>query len=71
MREIADTQFVGCITPAAGGNNRVDPRVMTLFSVFHVTAPSRETIEKIYVQILERHVEEFADDIKGAVGKIT
>jgi dynein heavy chain len=71
LREIADTQFVGCITPAAGGNNRVDPRVMTLFSVFHVTPPGRETIEKIYVQILEKHVEEFAADIVGVVGKVT
>jgi len=45
LREIADTQFVGCISPAASGGNRVDPRVMSLFSVFNITFPSRETTE--------------------------
>ena len=63
LREIVDTQFVGCTTPAGAGNNRVDPRVMTLFSVFNVTSPSREATEKIYTQILEKHTLEFADDI--------
>jgi len=53
LREIADTSFVGCITPAAAGNNRVDPRVMTLFNTFNCTSPSREATEKIYTQILE------------------
>jgi dynein heavy chain len=48
LREIVDTQFVGCITPAASGNNRVDPRVITLFSVFNITSPSKEATEKIY-----------------------
>jgi len=71
LREIVDTQFVGCTTPAGAGNNRVDPRVMSLFSVFNITSPSREATEKIYTQILERHCEEFADDIKAVVPKIT
>jgi dynein heavy chain len=44
---------------------------MTLFSVFNVTSPSREATEKIYTQILERHSEEFVDDIKAIVPKIT
>lgn len=71
LREIVDTQFVGCTTPAGAGNNRVDPRVMSLFSVFNITSPSREATEKIYTQILERHCEEFVDDIKAVVPKIT
>jgi dynein heavy chain len=71
LREIVETQFVGCTTPAAAGNNRVDPRVITLFSVFNVTSPSRDATEKIYTQILERHADEFIDDIKAVVPKIT
>ena len=43
LREIVETQFVSCITPAASGGNRVDPRVISLFSVFNITFPSRET----------------------------
>ena len=62
---------MGCITPAASGNNRVDPRVITLFSVFNITSPSKEATEKIYSQILEKHVEEFSDEIKSIVPKIT
>jgi len=71
LREIVDTSFVGCITPAAAGNNRVDPRVMTLFNTFNCTSPSREATEKIYTQILEKHCDEFADEIKACVPKIT
>jgi len=28
LREIVDTQFVGCISPTGSGGNRVDPRVL-------------------------------------------
>jgi dynein heavy chain len=71
LREIVDVQFVGCITPVSAGGNRVDPRVMSLFSTFNCTAPSREATEKIYTQILEKHCDEFADEIKSSVPKIT
>ena len=71
LREIVETQFVSCITPAASGGNRVDPRVISLFSVFNITFPSRETTEKIYFKILDRHCEEFSDDIKAITQKIT
>ena len=71
LREIVDTQFVGCITPAGAGNNRVDPRVMSLFSVFNVTSPLKEITEKIYTQILEKHCLEFNEEIRSAVPKIT
>jgi dynein heavy chain len=71
LRELADMQFVGCISPTSAGNNRVDPRVLSMFSVFNCTAPAKETAEKIYTSILEAHVVEFSDDIKAIVPKIT
>jgi len=71
LREIVDMQFVGCISPVSAGNNRVDPRVLSMFSVFNCTAPSRESAEKIYTQILEAHCAEFCDEVKGMVPKIT
>lgn len=55
----------------ASGNNRVDPRLMSLFNTFNCTSPSRDATEKIYTQILEKHCEEFADEIKSCVPKIT
>jgi dynein heavy chain len=71
LREIVDTQFVGCISPESAGGNRVDPRLMTLFSVFNCTFPSIETTKEIYSKILEKHLQEFHDDIKQSVAKIT
>lgn len=71
LRDIIDTQYVGCITPTGSGGNRVDPRVISLFSVFNITAPSQESTTKIYNSILERHCEEFNDDIKQIIPKLT
>jgi len=44
---------------------------MTLFTVFNMTFPSKESTEKIYTSILESHVSEFHEDIKAVVPKIT
>lgn len=71
LREIVDTQYVGSMTPPGGGNNPVDPRLMSLFCCFNITFPSKEAIEKIYTSILERHVTEFPDDVRSIVPKIT
>lgn len=49
----------------------MDPRLMSLFSVFNITFPSRETTEKIYTKILEKHVVDFHEDIRNVVPKIT
>lgn len=54
-----------------GGNNRVDPRLMSLYSCFNITFPSNQAIQKIYASILEKHVLEFPDEVKGIVEKIT
>ena len=44
LRNIIDIRYVGCITPPAGGNNRVDPRLMSLFNVFNLTFPNKDQI---------------------------
>ncbi len=59
------------MTPPGGGNNTVDPRFMTLFSVFNITQPSKEAIEKIYTSILERHTQEFTEEVRSCVPKLT
>lgn len=71
LRDIIDTQYVGCISPTGSGGNRVDPRVISLFSVFNITAPSKESTANIYTSILERHCEPFEDDVKALIPKIT
>jgi len=44
---------------------------MSLFNVFNVTFPSKESIQKIYSTLLGKHLDEFNDDIKGTVDTIT
>jgi len=70
LRDVADTQYVGCMTPPSG-NNKVDPRVMSLFSVFNMTFPSKDATEKIYTTILNAHLTEFSEDVRGCVDLIT
>jgi dynein heavy chain, axonemal len=37
LLDLVGMQYIGCTTPPAGGNNRVDPRLMSLYSVFNIT----------------------------------
>ena len=71
LRDIINTQYVGCITPVSSGGNRVDPRVMSLFAVLNITFPSRETTERIYTEILSSHLSEYEEEVKGTVPKLT
>jgi dynein heavy chain len=71
LHEIVDTQFIAACTPAGGGNNPLDPRYVTLFSTFNITFPSESSIEKIYTSIMEKHVQEFAEEIQQIVPKFT
>ena len=54
-----------------GGRNEVDPRFISLFSVFNVTFPSQESLTKIYVSILKGHLEPFKKEVKEIAPKIT
>lgn len=71
LRNIIDTMHVGCISPPGGSNNRVDPRTMSLYCVFNITFPSKESIQKIYSTLLGTHLREFSDEIQGTVDPIT
>ena len=56
LREIVDTQYIGAMAPPGGGNANVDPRFLSLFTVFTLLSPSEDTIKKIYTEILEKHL---------------
>lgn len=71
LRDIIDMMYVGCVSPPGGSNNRVDPRVMSLYCTFNVTFPSKESIQKIYSTLLGKHLQEFHDDIQGCVDAVT
>ena len=59
------------MTPPGGGNNRVDPRLMSLYDVFNITFPSKDSIQKIYSSMLKKHLLEFPDECISCIDQIT
>lgn len=49
----------------------MDPRFISLFSVFNVTFPSQESLTKIYFSILNGHLEPFKKEVRELASKIT
>jgi dynein heavy chain len=68
---LVDLQFVGCTTPPAGGNNIVDPRLMSLFSVFNVTSPSKDSVSRIFNTILAKRFAEFPEEVTSQISNLT
>ena len=60
-----------CFTQAGGGRNEVDQRFLTLFSVFNMTFPSEESLQKIYFSILDGHLNPFKKEVRSLASKIT
>lgn len=54
-----------------GGRNEVDPRFISLFSVFNITFPSETSLRRIYSSILSGHLQSFPKPIQDLVELIT
>lgn len=65
------TSFFVFFFQPGGGRNEVDPRFISLFSVFNVTFPSQESLTKIYHSILNGHLEPFKKEVRDLASKIT
>lgn len=52
---LRDLGFVAAMGKAGGGRNVVDPRFISLFSVFNVPFPSEQSLDLIYASILKGH----------------
>ncbi|KAG5468030.1 hypothetical protein LSCM4_01117 [Leishmania orientalis] len=52
FKKVRDTQFVAAMAPPGGGRNALDPRFVSLFTVFNILFPEDEAIHTIYQQIL-------------------
>ena len=44
------------MSPPGGGNNKVDPRLMSLYDTFNITTPSQKATQMIYSSILGKHL---------------
>jgi len=49
------------------GRNKVDPRFISMFSVYCMAFPSDDTIHHIFNSILSGHTQYFNEDIKTIV----
>nr|XP_026696380.1 dynein heavy chain 10, axonemal isoform X1 [Ciona intestinalis]XP_026696381.1 dynein heavy chain 10, axonemal isoform X2 [Ciona intestinalis] len=68
---LRDLSYVAAMGKAGGGRNEVDPRFLSLFSVFNMTFPAHESLLKIYNSILEGHTIPFSEEIQGCVQRVT
>lgn len=71
-KSIRDLGFAAAMGKAGGGRNEVDPRFMSLFSVFHVPFPSEASLHLIYSSILRGHTsvtrvnQQLGGNVRGA-----
>lgn len=62
--------FYAAMGKPGGGRNEVDPRFISMFSVYCMEFPSDETIHHIFSSILTGHTQNFNDEVKEAVPSI-
>ncbi|KAJ7419933.1 Dynein heavy chain 10, axonemal [Willisornis vidua] len=68
---LRDLGFVAAMGKAGGGRNEVDPRFISLFSVFNIPFPSEQALNLIYSSILKGHTATFNESISAISDKIT
>ncbi|TKS80370.1 Dynein heavy chain 10, axonemal [Collichthys lucidus] len=52
---LKDLGFIAAMGKAGGGRNEVDPRFLSLFSVFNIPFPSVDSLQLIYASIIKGH----------------
>ena len=55
--------------PPGGARNAVDPRFMSLFSVFEIASPSSDNLRTIYQTILSGHMARMPDAVGGGAAR--
>ncbi|XP_051514176.1 dynein axonemal heavy chain 10 [Myxocyprinus asiaticus] len=70
-KSIKDLGFIAAMGKAGGGRNEVDPRFISLFSVFNIPFPEEESLYLIYSSILKGHTKPFEECIQIICDKLT
>ncbi|XP_053336632.1 dynein axonemal heavy chain 10 [Clarias gariepinus] len=68
---LKDMGFIAAMGKAGGGRNEVDPRFISLFSVFNVPFPEEESLHLIYCSILKGHTRAFDENIQNICDTLT
>ncbi|XP_071880489.1 dynein axonemal heavy chain 10 isoform X1 [Anas platyrhynchos] len=66
-----DLGFIAAMGKAGGGRNEVDPRFISLFSVFNIPFPSEQSLNLIYTSILKGHTAMFNESISEISERMT
>ncbi|XP_077995609.1 dynein axonemal heavy chain 10-like isoform X2 [Glandiceps talaboti] len=70
FKNIKDIGYLASMGKPGGGRNEVDPRFISLFTVFNITFPSEESLKHIYESILKGHTQPFSEPIQNVAEKI-
>ncbi|XP_022608125.1 dynein heavy chain 10, axonemal [Seriola dumerili] len=70
-KTLKDLGFIAAMGKAGGGRNEVDPRFISLFSVFSIPFPAVESLHLIYGSIIKGHTRLFEDAIQKVCDKVT
>ena len=71
LRTYKDMLYMGAMQPPGGGVAAVDPRFVSLFSVFNLTPPSVDVLTMIYGSIMSGYLGPFHESVHGLSDKIT
>lgn len=56
-KKFKDITFYAAMGSAGGGRNEVDPRFISMFSVYNIVFPNDESLLQIYTSILRGHLQ--------------
>ncbi|KAM7359342.1 dynein heavy chain at 89D isoform 2-T2 [Cochliomyia hominivorax] len=56
-KKFKDLTFYAAMSSAGGGRNEVDPRFISMFSVYNIVFPNDESLLKIYTSIFKGHLQ--------------
>ncbi|XP_015260407.1 PREDICTED: dynein heavy chain 10, axonemal [Cyprinodon variegatus] len=68
---LKDLIFIAAMGKAGGGRNEVDPRFISLFSVFSSPFPTMESLHLIYASIIKGHTKLFETGIRMVCDTVT
>ncbi|OON18217.1 ATPase family protein [Opisthorchis viverrini] len=71
-RSLRDMTYTAAIGPTGGGRQSLDPRFLSLFTVYHALQPSSESLFSIFSSILSSHLSNgFSRKLHAYVDKFT
>uniref|UniRef100_H2LCS2 Dynein axonemal heavy chain 10 n=1 Tax=Oryzias latipes TaxID=8090 RepID=H2LCS2_ORYLA len=71
FKTIKDLGYIAAMRKTGGGRNEVDPRFLSLFSVFNIPPPATESLHLIYASIIKGHTRPFKAAIQEVCQTIT